>query len=66
MKKVMKLFDPHTGLMQCRVCGSSHAANIKSGGGYYRGAWQCRFGCKLPDQIFGVKLADLTTSPHFQ
>ena len=50
--KVMKLIDPHTGLMECKVCGSTHVANIKpdSGGKYYRGSWQCVNGCKLPDK----------------
>jgi len=37
----MKLIDPNTGKMECRVCGSIHWANLKRGGGYHRGAWQC-------------------------
>lgn len=47
-KKVMKLLNPHTGLMECRVCGARHCANIKpdSRGKYYRGSWQCVHGCK--------------------
>jgi len=49
--KVMKLVDPRTGLMVCRVCGFGHAAMIKpsSGGHYYRGTWQCRYRCEMPD-----------------
>jgi len=47
--KVMKLVDGRTGEMVCRVCGSSHLANLKHGGNYYRGSWQCRNGCKLED-----------------
>jgi hypothetical protein len=41
--KVMKLIDPYTGEMECKVCGSTHFANIKprSGGRFYRGSWQC-------------------------
>ncbi len=48
-KKVMRLVDPYTGRMECKVCGNWHIAQIKpqSGGHYYRGSWQCRFGCKL-------------------
>ncbi|MCJ7444717.1 MAG: hypothetical protein MUO26_09350 [Methanotrichaceae archaeon] len=48
-KKVMKLLDASTGLMECKVCGAQHSANIKpdSGGNYYRGSWQCQYGCKL-------------------
>ena len=48
-KKVMKLVNPYTGEMECKVCGSTHWANIKpmSGGRYYRGSWQCVNGCKL-------------------
>jgi hypothetical protein len=46
--KVMKLVDPYTGLMECRVCGSRHHANFKFGGRYRRGSWQCINGCKLP------------------
>lgn len=45
-RKVMKLIDPSTGLMQCRVCGSVHWANLRSGGHYCRGSWQCQNGCK--------------------
>jgi hypothetical protein len=50
--KVMRLLDPHTGLMECQVCGLRHFASIKpdSGGQYYRGSWQCHHGCKLEDQ----------------
>jgi hypothetical protein len=48
--KVMRLLDRHTGLMECRVCGKRHWANIRpqSGGHYYRGSWQCQNGCELP------------------
>ena len=46
-KKVMKLLDPSTGLMECRICGKRHFANLASVGKYYRGAWQCIYGCKL-------------------
>ncbi|MCK4921309.1 MAG: hypothetical protein KAS71_09700, partial [Bacteroidales bacterium] len=54
MKKVMKLVDPSTGLMVCRVCGAKHYAQVQSGvdrangvARYYRGSWQCQNGCKL-------------------
>src|SRR5665647_1023919 len=48
-KKIMKLIDPNTGRMQCRICGDEHYASLKprSNGNYYRGSWQCRHGCKL-------------------
>jgi len=53
-KKVMKLIDPKTGLMVCKVCGAKHYAQIQSGAdradgisNYYRGSWQCQNGCKL-------------------
>jgi hypothetical protein len=48
--KVMVLLDPSTGFMECRVCGSRHSASIRpqSDGRYYRGAWQCQYGCTLP------------------
>jgi len=49
-KKVMRLLDPMTGLMECKVCGARHLANLRSGGYYCRGSWQCRFGCKLPSE----------------
>ncbi len=48
-KKVMKLIDPSTGMMECRVCGSVHRASLRSGGHYYRGSWQCLNGCRLPE-----------------
>ena len=45
--KVMKLLDASTGLMECKVCGARHCANLKSGGKYRRGSWQCQNGCRL-------------------
>ena len=52
MKRPMKLIDPHTGLMECAVCGSTHWANItpQSGGRYYRGAWQCSWDLARPEE----------------
>lgn len=54
MKKVMKLLDPSSGLMECRVCGKRHYAILQSGSErkdgitrYHRGAWQCLNGCKI-------------------
>ena len=48
-QKIMKLINMSTGLMECKVCGRRHWANIKpdSGGDYYRGSWQCLNGCKI-------------------
>ena len=43
--KAMKLLNPSSGLMECRVCGSRHYALVKSGR-YRRGAWQCQNGCR--------------------
>ena len=42
-KGTMKLLDPSTGLMECRVCGSRHVANLRTGGYYFRGSWQCPY-----------------------
>jgi len=46
-KKVMKLVDPETGLMICKVCGARHWANLQSGhdradcvNGYHRRSWE--------------------------
>lgn len=46
--KVMKLLNPRTGLMECKVCGARHFGRIRpqSGGRYHRGNWQCQRGCK--------------------
>jgi hypothetical protein len=48
MQGPMKLIDASSGLMECRVCGSRHAASLQSGLGradgvtrYYRGSHQC-------------------------
>jgi len=48
MKGPMKVIDASSGLMECRVCGSRHAANLQSGllradgvTTYYRGSYQC-------------------------
>ena len=44
----MKLINESSGLMECRICGSRHFANLQSGylradgvTRYYRGSWQC-------------------------
>lgn len=51
-KKVIVLLDPNTGLMECKICGSRHWANIRPGsnGKYYRGSWQCQNGCKFENE----------------
>lgn len=51
MRGPMKLVNKYTNEMECRVCGSIHFASIKpqSGGKFYRGSWQCRYGCTLAD-----------------
>lgn len=53
-KKVMKLINSATGLMECKVCGSRHFANLQSKYSrkdgvtrYFRGSWQCINKCKL-------------------
>lgn len=46
MAKVMKLINPNTGLMECKVCGRIHIADLKSGF-YQRGSWQCINGCEI-------------------
>lgn len=48
-KKVMKLIDAPSGLMECKICGSRHWANVQPGGRYRRGSWQCENGCKLEE-----------------
>lgn len=47
---MMRLVGPRTGLMECKVCGAQHWANVRpnSNGKYYRGSWQCQNDCK-PD-----------------
>jgi hypothetical protein len=48
-RRVMRLLDPFTGLMECKVCGTRHAALPGPGktGRYARGSWQCVNGCQL-------------------
>lgn len=46
-KKMMKLLNPSTGLMECKICGRRHIANLKGGGHYNCGSWQCIDGNKL-------------------
>lgn len=45
----MKLIDPYTGEMECKVYGEKHFASIKplSNGKYHYGSWQCMNKCKL-------------------
>jgi hypothetical protein len=47
----MKLIDPITGKIECRICGVKHCANIRSNGGgaYYRVSWQCQHGRRFLD-----------------
>lgn len=49
-KAPMKLWDKYTGMMECQVCGSIHAASVKpnSNGAFYRGSLQCIYGCEMP------------------
>ena len=47
-KKVMRLIDPQTGRMECKVCGSVHYPLMKGGGRFPRGSWQCLNRCKPP------------------
>ena len=49
VQKVMRLLDADIGLMECRVCGSRHKAQIRNGK-LAKGSWQCRKGCKLGDK----------------
>jgi hypothetical protein len=46
--KAMKLIDPATGLMECKICSARHNASLQSGYNradgatrYFRGSWQC-------------------------
>ena len=52
-RPVMRLLDPFTGLMECRVCGTRHAARRRpgSGGKYVRGSWQCINDCQLQPPV---------------
>jgi hypothetical protein len=52
-KKIMKLLDPETGLMECRICERRHFALIRpaSHGKFYRGSWQCQNGCKIDQEV---------------
>jgi len=59
MAKVMKLINEQTGLMECRVCGAQHTANMGNGR-FKRGAWQCSKGCGLPDNATDSKGARST------
>ncbi|MBI2580721.1 hypothetical protein HYV85_02835 [Candidatus Woesearchaeota archaeon] len=46
-EKVMKLLNPETGLMECKVCGARHYAQLQEGGKYSRCSWQCQHRCKV-------------------
>ena len=59
----MKLLDIRIGLMECRVCGERYLASIKpsSGGRYYRGSRQCRYGCTW-DEYLKKKESDFNST----
>ena len=48
-KKVMKLVDESTGLMECLVCGAKHTAVMKQGvdGKFLPENWECVNRCRL-------------------
>ncbi len=53
-KKVMKLIDPSSGLMECKVCGAQKYASLisapfSSKSRWHRGSWQCLNGCTVED-----------------
>jgi hypothetical protein len=47
-KRVMKLIDPVSGRMVCRVCGAYHYATRGLGGRFVQGSQTCRYGCARP------------------
>ena len=49
MKKVRELIVPSTGLMKCKVCGNEHIGQLRGGGYFKRGSWQCLNGCRIED-----------------
>lgn len=44
--KIVEILDEYKPLFRCKVCGVRWSPNIKTGGGFYPGAWQCPNGCK--------------------
>lgn len=63
-KKVMRLLDSRTGLMECKICGAVHYANLRHGGGYVYGSWQCVHGCKLTELQPAEGKGMATIDPH--
>jgi hypothetical protein len=66
--KVMRLIDMYTGRMECKVCGAEHYASIKpqSNGHYYRGSWQCQYGCKILKGGVERQLIGKVTPPNIR
>lgn len=59
MKKVIKLIDPSSGLMECKVCGATHFASLQPDKKrYYRGSWQCQNKCKIDETEAVIKSAE--------
>jgi hypothetical protein len=51
----MKLIDPVSGKMECSVCGQVHWAQIKTGGNFKRGVYQCENECNTPEyEVFNA------------
>ena len=44
-KRVMRIIDRDTCLMECIVCGERHWPTINEGGRFKRGSWHCPNGC---------------------
>jgi hypothetical protein len=43
--RVMRLINPATGEMECKVCGYIKFANLASEGKFRHGSWICPNGC---------------------
>lgn len=53
-RRVMKMVDGATNLMECRVCKVQHYAVRSSNGRLKPGSWRCDDGCVLPGDGRGV------------
>ena len=59
-QKVMKLIDPLTGLVECKVCGATKYISFvskpfSSKSRFPRGSWQCINECNLEPDLPGNK-----------
>lgn len=54
--KMVEIVRDYPAIFRCKVCGGTWGPSIRpdSDGNFYRGSWQCPYGCKPEDTVAEV------------